>query len=352
MNVTQKQIADHIGVSQSLVGRALKAESSVADATRLRVQQAAKELGYSPNSNLAARALRARRSGFPSRTNTICVLMGDLYEGVPLRDVPFYKPIFRGFKAEAERRELDISFSTLQNDRIPRLLTEGGFDAAICLYSTLNFSSSHLRALPCPVLRVGDGSADDWALRPDDHRGIYLATQHLIQLGHRDIAYLGEFRGSATQDISYKCRIEGYLDALRNNDIPIRDTLVEAHIGAPDHESGAAGIARILDRNPGVTAVVCFNDTSALGAMAELQRRGISVPDEISITGFDDVWEAYGDDPALTTVYFDRFEMGRRAVEQICVAIDKGVSSSYDHAGHQLLPVALIQRGSSAAPRA
>lgn len=351
MSVTQKQIAERVGVSQSIVARALKGHTEVSVQTRERVEEAAKQLGYSSDSNGAARALRARRSGSQPRTHSLAVLMGDFFEGLPLHDVPFFKPILRGLKAEAQRREVDLLFSNVDTLRLPRLLTQGGVDGVINLY-TDPFSTDLTKQLPCYLLRVGDGAPEEWTLRPDDQQGIYLATRHLIEQGHRHIAYLGDSRRQDNSDLAYQSRLEGYFQALQEGGLAVCNALVEAHIGAPDHEAGAAGMARIIERNKDITAVVCFNDTSALGAIAELKRRGLRIPDDVSVTGFDDVWEAYGEEPALTTVYFDRFEMGRRAVESICDAADAGSWVAGENSGsHELLPVKLIGRASTSAPR-
>jgi len=348
MSVTQKQIAEHLGVSQSLVTQSLRDLPRIPEATRLRVKEAARELGYIAHSNDAARTLRARRDGTRPLTQTIGVLMGDFFEGLPLHEVPFYQPLLQGLKAEAARRDVDLSFFTCQIHRLPRFFVQGGVDGVIGLYNG-PIDPELKKQLSCALLRIGDGAPDEWALRPDDRRGIYLATRHLIELGHRHIAYLGDSRGNETRDLMYKSRLDGYFQALGDCGLPVSNDLVEAHIGAPDHQAGAMGVGRLLDRTREFTALVCFNDSSALGAIAELQRRGLAVPGDVSVTGFDDVSGEGRHDPALTTVHFDRFEMGRRAVEAICEVAEEGTESEFR--GHELMPVRLIERASSGPKR-
>jgi LacI family transcriptional regulator len=355
MSVTQKQIAEYVGFSQPIVGRALKGDTQISAKTRGLIVEAAKELGYGAHSNGAARALRARRGGDTTRTYTIGVIIGDAFEGAPLYMVPFFQPLFKGMEAEAEARGLDVWFFSLHLHRMPRLLIEGGLDGAISLYNGPAEVLLRQHQLLCPVLLVGDGAVGERVLRPDDQQGIYLATRHLIGLGHQRIAYLGDLVESVP-DVAYKNRLEGYLQAIQESGLPVYQELMETHVGGVEHEAGARGITRILERTRDFTALVCFNDIPALGAMGELKRRGIRLPEDVSVTGFDDVWESYPEEPPLTTVYFDRFEMGRRAVEIICEAGEAkkagvGAGREYSLSGHELLPVRLVERASTAPPR-
>ena len=105
MSITQKQIAEHLGVSQSLVTQSLRDLPRIPEATRDRIKQAAKELGYNALVHNEARLLQARRNGIINTVETLCVLTGGFFEGLPINEVPFYQPILRGMKAEAARRE-------------------------------------------------------------------------------------------------------------------------------------------------------------------------------------------------------------------------------------------------------
>lgn len=348
MAVTQKQIADQLNLSQPLVAQALNGNVKVAEATRQRVQEMAREMGYGAHSNGAARALVARRHGNRSRTSTVAVLMGNsLFEGWPLHDVPFFKPLLRGIEMEALERDLDISFLMGSPNRLPRVVTQHGVDGAIVIYNQP--INALIRSLnwQAPILRVGDAASGEWSLMPRNREGIRLATQHLIELGHTRIAYLGDI-DDHLPDISYGERLKGYAQALQENGLPLDDALIDAHVSAPTQEMGAAAMERLLKKTRDFTAMVCFTDTCAMGAIRRAQEMGLRVPHDLSVVGFDDVAEEYSFAPRLTTVHFDRLEMGRRAVRLLCESIDaKEAGSENMSSDAETMPVALKVRESS-----
>ena len=344
MPVTQKDIAQKLGISQPIVAQALGDHAGVADATRQRVREAAREMGYGTHSNAAARALAGKRHGRRLQTGTLAVLTGDFFEGLPLQDVPFFQPLLRGIEREASERELDISFC-MSPGRLPRLVTQQGVDGVISLYSREANALLRDHKVALPVLRLGDAASGEWALMPDNFEGVRLATRHLIQLGHRRIAYLGDLEKEVPH-AAYNARLDGYLQALKDGALAVNNELIEANIGAPTQEAGAAGMERLLRRTRQVSAVVCLNDLAAMGAIERATQLGLRVPHDLSVVGFDDTAEAYNFTPHLTTVHFDRLQMGRRAIQMLC---ETDLENSRK-LGHQLLPVELKVRASTAAP--
>jgi LacI family transcriptional regulator len=344
MAVTQKQIAQHLGLSQPIVAQALNGHPAVAEGTRQRVRDAARAMGYGAHSNSAARSLIARRHGGRYKTGTIAVLMGSFFEGLPLHDVPFFKPLLRGIECEAVERELDVSFCMSSRNQLPRLVVEQGVDGVLSIYSkTMNILLRE-RQLRLPALCVGDAAPGEWGLLPDNFEGVRLATQHLIDLGHRRIAYLG-YLNTDWPEIGDGNRLDGYFQALKDSGIAVANELIDTHLEAPTQEAGAAGMERLLARTRNVTALVCYNDTSALGAIRKAQELGLRVPQDMSVVGFDDTSEEYNFEPRLTTIRFDRVKMGRRAVQLLCEAAEETPPVAADQ--HELLPIELVQRDST-----
>ena len=339
MAVTQKQIAEKLGLSQPIVAQALNGHAGVAQATRQRVIDEARALGYGPHSNSAARSLIARRHGTRPQTGSLAVLMGSISQRLSLRDTPFFQPILRGIELEAVERNLDLAFCIASRDHLPRLVTEQGVDGLISLYN--NSANALLRAhhVNLPVVRVGDATPGETVLMPDNFQGVRLATRHLIELGHRRIAYMGDLK--SVPHVAYNARLDGYFQALKEGGIEVNDAWIEGECVAK-LESGAAGLERLLQRAPNISALVCFNDLPALGAIHRARELGLRVPEDLSVVGFDDTAGEYDAEIALTTVAFDRENLGRRAVQLLCEAENLPLVKG------EVLPVELLVRASTA----
>ena len=317
MATTQKQIAQHLNLSQTTVAQALNDYASVAPATRALVQETAREMGYGAHSNAAARALVARRYENRRQTGTIAVLMGSFSDGLLLRDVPFFQPLLRGIEYEAIERKLELCFCIAPGEHLPRLVAEQGVDGVMSLYSRTANDLLLQRNVTLPTLCVGDAWRDAWSLMPDNFEGALRATRHLIELGHHRIAYLGML-STVPPQFGQGARLEGYLQALKEGGVAVANELIETHLNASNCDEGAASLQRVWGRTREVSALVCYNDLVAIGAMRQAQQMGLRVPDDLSVVGFDDTAEATQCAPQLTTIRFDRLQMGRRAVQLLC----------------------------------
>jgi DNA-binding LacI/PurR family transcriptional regulator len=342
MAVSQKDIALRVGVDRSLVAHALRGDPRVSDATRQKVLQAALDMGYDAHSNVAARSMAAKRHGKRPKTDSIAVLLGDFVDGLPLQDLPFFREIMQGIQWEASRRDIEVAFHVLRVGRLPRSLKSGGVDGAIAVYSRRISSDVQEQKPPVPVVHLGSDTPD-WHIRPDDYNGTLLLTRHLLQLGHRNIAYFGTDNGSNSE------RRRGYEEGLAEAGIPIREELVHM-LDSASIKCGREGWRTFYLRQAAMkrrsTAVVCVNDTAAVGVIQEAQEMGLRVPEDISITGFDGLRDGYGGCSLLTTASFDRRDMGRRAVQMLCEVRDNEGTSL----PQEILPVRLWKRGSTGAP--
>jgi DNA-binding LacI/PurR family transcriptional regulator len=166
------------------------------------------------------------------------------------------------------------------------------------------------------------------------------ATAHLIGLGHRRIAYLGDRHGHQSDTE----RFAGYREALEQADLPFQPELVVHGDGRP--EGGEQAMEKLLALCEAPTAVFCYNDMSALGALRRIRHAGLRVPDDVSVIGFDDLFVAQYTDPPLTTVRQPKRQMGRLAAETL-LKLMAGATSEV----HIRVPGELIVRESTAPPR-
>jgi LacI family transcriptional regulator len=332
--LTIRQIADLAGVSIATVSRVLNGRGDVSDETRELVSQVIRENGYT--ANRSARGLSAGSTG----------LVGVL---VPLVYPAYFSAILAGAAEALSERNLQIVLSPTghEHDRevsvLDRLrsLTDG---ALIILPEE---SSEELARL----LDRGYHFVVLDPLMPLDERipsvsaahasGADQAMRHLLELGHRRIAQITGPRGwVATED-----RRRGYRAALAAAGI-LPDPALE--VGAePEIEPGREAAEKLLDLPRPPTAIFAFNDNIAIGAIRAARARGLRVPDDLSIVGFDDVEYATIVTPALTTVRQPLAEMGRTAVSLLNRLLDRQRFETL----HLELATRLVVRESTAPPR-
>lgn len=316
MPVSQKDIAQRIGVDRTLVAHALRGDPRVAAATRRKVEEVAAEMGYSSYSNMAARSLSGRRFGKRPKIGMVAVLSGPQFEDVPVYEVPFFRPLMQGVEREAILRELDIVLCTSVTSRLPRLIAEQSVDGVICMHLWPDEIRAMQATSAVPILRVGDYSPGEWGLLVQEKEGVRLATRHLLELGHRRIAYLGDVRAGCP-DCSARDKYQAFLDTLTAAGITPDPSLIDVRLEEPMRATGEMGMDRLLGRTRDFTGLVCQNDSIAIGALKSAERNGLRIPQDLSVVGFDDVSVEYGCTPALTSIAFDRVAIGQRAVQMI-----------------------------------
>ena len=293
-------IAAHLGVSRQLVSIVMRDMPGASDVTRKRVRQAADELGYRPH--IGARTLRQTRShqmgvSFAPQHATEPDIVEAIYPAAAVAD---YQVVL---SAQTRTR------STTQ--AVEELL---GYRCAAIVVIGSDLSDQGLRALArrvsVPMVVVGgarSSSAYDVVYSAGD-LGTRLTVDHLIGLGHRRIAYV-----SAESMASARVRRKGYLEAISAAGLEV--DLVNVRGSDYTEEAGAAAARELLGRDQLPTAIVGGNDQQAVGILTVLSRAGIVVPDQVSVTGFDDSRFAGLSSIDLTTARQDPGEMGRAVVE-------------------------------------
>jgi LacI family transcriptional regulator len=322
LKLTQKQIAEHLGVSRQLVGFALSGQGKVAESTRQKILEVARQNGYDQFSNPEARLMISKRYGKRVSTGLLAVLFASNFENQPLAMVPYFTPIFRGLELEAKACGLDLMLCPIRPEELPRLVRDRQLDGVICL-SVPHEVSREIAAMGLSVVNIQSDVAGISCVLRDDFGGGLQAARHLVELGHREIAYLGCDAPSGVVRHAAFCQV------LKENGIAVDEQLVDGTLGEPTQLAGEMAMRTMLERSGArFSAIVAHNDLIAMGAIRALQESGLKVPEDVSVIGFDDVADQYGFKPSLTSICFAREAMGRRAVEMLMEITATEASSS------------------------
>ncbi|MFN2130541.1 MAG: LacI family DNA-binding transcriptional regulator [Anaerolineae bacterium] len=306
MAVSIKDIAREAGVSHSTVSRALADSPLVNPKTKARIQQLAREMGYSPSA--IARAMATRR------TRTVGLVVTTIAD-------PFVAEIVRGIEEMALDHDYNVILCSSNDDpdrelNAVRTLREKWVDAVIVTSSRVGSFYEELAEIQVPVVLINNQQPGDYSLsvRNDDLYGGRLVGEYLISLGHRHVAYI-----SGREDtVSSQLRLRGCQEALAQIGASISPQWIVPGDGGP--AAGERAARHLLARSPCPTAIFCYNDQTAMGALRGAKNHGLSIPGDVSIVGYDDIIAAAYLDPPLTTVAQAKYEMGRHAMH---MALDR-----------------------------
>ena len=289
MPVTIKDIAKQTDVSHSTVSRALHGSPLIAKNTAERIRQTALELGYFPSA--AARSLKTNRS------QALGVIVSSVED-------PFFSEILQGIEEVAQKSGYSLFMAASQRDpereqAIVQAMSEHRVDGVIiCSASFKAEQRRQFLAYGVPIVVVNNQAAEDYrySIYHDDVDGSHQITRHLLDLGHRRIAYLGNSSsGRTTLD-----RLTGFQQEMDTAGLVVPpEHIHEVSGGGP--EDGLAGLEHFLALSVRPSALVCFNDMLAIGVLKGLQQAGIQVPNEFSVTGFDNIVFSAFTNPPLTT---------------------------------------------------
>lgn len=343
---TIADVARRAGVGRGTVSRVINDRPNVDPATRERVRAAIAALDYVPSPT-------ARRLSL-GRTQTIGVV-------VPYMTTPSVVERLRGIDAALVVAGYDmIVFNIETVERRDVVLRDvprrERVDGLLIVSVRPNPAElARIAAAGLPVVLIDCEQAGVPSVVVDDVAGGRLATEHLIGLGHRRIAFLGDPPRLPLGFVASQRRLEGTIEALKAAGIALPPSRVAS--GEHGRDSAAALTRRLMAEAEPPTAIVCASDTQAVGAIEALRAAGRHVPGDVSIVGYDDVELAgYLD---LTTIRQPLAETGRRAVERLLAAIDRSPAArSAEAAGpatgdeSEILPVMLVVRGSTGPPPA
>jgi len=328
LSQTIKEVAEAANVSVATVSRTLQMPQVVAESTRRRVHDAISRLGYTPNAQ--ARTLRT------ARTRLVIALVPDIAN-------PFFSEVIRGMEQVAHENGYSVLLGDTQNslareqayaDMVPARQADG-------LITLL----PHIPRLPTQwrsqLVNACEYVTDKHvtSVYVDNVKAAYTAVEHLITLGHREIAFIS---GPNSRRICAD-RERGYEQALREANLRVNPSLVVN--GDFSFEAGARGVEALFASKQKFTALFCANDEMAIAALVTLKMRGLRVPEDVSVVGFDDIRFARYCDPPLTTIAQPKKQLGGEAMT-LLIEILSGIDTP---PRKRVLPTELIIRNSTAA---
>lgn len=305
--VTVQDIAEKAGVSAATVSLALRGRGAIPAETRARVQEAARALGYV----LRSAAPRIE----PGVLSSIGMVMRHLPENP--QENPFYSIVQAGIEMACRQNHINLVYTSLPVDRdsrileVPRMLLEDAVDGLLGVGLYLNQANLPLferQAAPLVLVDAYATAGHFDAVETMNEEGAFEAVSYLIEQGHRRIAILGTHPDAFP---SIAGRRRGYEAALDAHGVEERIYLDCVFDRQPAYEVTRA----YFSGSPKATAIFSANDWIAVGALRALRDLGLSVPEDVSLIGFDDDLVAGHLTPTLTTMQVDKVGMGRLAVE-------------------------------------
>lgn len=312
MNPTIKDVAATAQVSVATVSRVLNDLPGYSEETRKKVLQAIAELGYEPNA--LARGLVSKRS------HTIGVLMPNLSSMVA-------SEILKGIEDAAHRYNQSVIVCNTDNDgkrtlEYLQVLKEKQVDGIIVVSANIIPEYyQKMKAMKKPVILVATKypQGDLPFIKVDDEKAAYDATSYLIQKGHRAI---GMVSGTRTDPIAGTPRVKGYKKALSDHAIPIRENYIA--YGDFGFKTGMSCLDRLIQTAPEITAIFAASDEMAVGVLSRAFKRGIAVPRQLSVIGYDNTQIAEMTTPPLTTLSQPFYEMGELGITRLLEQIEQG----------------------------
>jgi LacI family transcriptional regulator len=336
MPPTIKDVAQKANVSIATVSLVINNKKRISDQTREKVNSVIKELNYHPSHS--ARGLVSSKTG-----NIGFILTEDHF----LRSEPFYTRIFLGTEFEARQNEQYILLTTVpsvfsRNEKLPRFILERNVDGVIIAGKVSPQLIERLEKFNLPLAFVDyfPPSEKHPVALIDNVSGGLIATQHLIDIGHKKIGFVaGDINHPSIRD-----RFQAYKMALERAGIKYNTSWYVIDEDYPARKNGFNAAKNLLRKNKDITAIFACNDAMAIGVMQFLKENNYKIPEDISLIGFDDVEADLSLDPPLTTIRVSKIEMGVE-VMRLMTDILKNKSRTSKKV---LVPVELIVRKSTA----
>jgi LacI family transcriptional regulator len=333
---TIKDVASKAQVSIATVSLVIHDNKRISPETKRKVLKVIKQLDYHPSKS--ARDLVSKKTG-----NIGFILTNDHF----LRTEPFYTRIFLGTEFEARDRGFYILLTTVnsdfgEDDELPRFILDRSVDGVIIagkVPHTLVEKISSKYKFPVVFVDFLPNGDDYPVVLIDNIQGGLLATNHLIQYGHKNIAFIG----GDIEHPSISDRLMGYSKALENSNLKYNDKLIHTTSPYPDRQNGYDALKALFKKNKNITAVFACNDAMAIGAMHFLKDNHYKIPDDVSVIGFDDVEVDLLLDPPLTTIRVPKIDLGAEGLRLMMDVL----KSKNGKSKKVLVPVELIIRKST-----
>ena len=300
--LTLKMVAEKAGVSVNTASRAINNKPDINEKTKKRILEIAQELGYIRNS--AAVALRTKK------TRTIGVVIADNRN-------PFYAEVLNGMEIAAREKNYHIILANTQRnykkeeEAINLLLAKRVDGVLIAPVQDRDDDIKKLIEANIPFVIVGRdfNDIDLDAVYNDEVKGGFLATEYLIKKGHKKIAFIN----GVLHKSPAKGRLKGYKKALKECEIPFNDALIS--VGDIDVKDGYERTKKLFEKGLDFTAIFAYNDMMAFGSMQAIKEKGLRIPEDIGLVGYDDIQFSSLISPSLTTIRLKKKELGIESVK-------------------------------------
>ena len=335
MSNTIKDVAEKAGVSTATVSLVVHNNARISPETSKKVLKVIKQLNYFPSRS--ARGLVSKKTG-----NIGFLLTEDHF----LKTEPFYTIIFLGTEFATRETNYYVLQTTVKSEFVkteplPRFIKEKNIDGIIIAGKIPSQQIDRIKQMKIPLVFVDyyppDG--DFPVVMIDNIKGGMLATQHLIELGHRKIGFVG---GDLNHH-SISERLYGYRKALEQASIEVNSAYISTKELSTVKQTGYSAAVKLFSKAPDLTAVFACNDAMALGVLQYLKENKYKVPEDISLIGFDDIESDLITNPALSTIKVHKIELGVEAMKLIVNVVDNNDPSPK----RILIPVELVIREST-----
>lgn len=334
--VTLHDVAEHVGVSKSTVSLVLQNSDSVSASTREKVLRGIDETGYVYNRKAAA-----------LRQTVASDLIGVMVNGL---NTPYSGEILNHCEKVALQRGVVPMFSSnaeqfAQQEKLVQIYMEykvGGIILCPAPQTTASWLDKIWRSgFPLVQIMREVPFCQFPAVVADNRNGIYTATQHLIQLGHQKIAFLG-----GREDISdYHDRLTGYMDAMNEAGLRVPSGYIYPIVNS--RQAGRQALKTVLNYDNSISAVVCFSDEMAYGVLSVSRELGIKVGSDLAVVGFDDLTDSSITHPALTTIRVEASQFAHQAMDLLQVYMNKPQAKPE----RLIVPARLMVRESCGTPK-
>ncbi|MBE0685328.1 MAG: LacI family DNA-binding transcriptional regulator [Anaerolineaceae bacterium] len=338
MAITIKDIAKRTGVSHSTVSRALGGNSLISEATTTRIRKVAREMGYQPSA--AARSLKT------NQTKVIGVIVNSI-------DDPFFSEILFGIENAAQQAGYSLFIAASQYDpireqNIVQTMMEQRTDGVIICSSS--FSADKGRQLlangfPVVVVNYKANENFNYSIYHDDVDGSQQLTGHLLALGHTKIAYLGNSKSGRTS----LDRLNGFKKEMRKAGVKINPAYIYEVEGS-EPELGKESLYYFMNLSDRPTAIMCFNDMLAIGFLHACRQACIRVPEDLSVTGFDNITFSAYTSPPLTTLDQPKYSIGNESAQLLLELLGNKIENKNNTHKEKVLKGSLLVRSSTSAP--
>lgn len=312
-------IAKIVGVSRSTVSRVVNNSSNVSESTRDKVMKAIEEYHYVPHAS--AQMLAGKKSKIIG-----LFIVDTKNERYKVTTSSYFSPFISGVIDEASKKGYKILIMVINNHKDFVSAKELFYNKTISggIFIGCNNNEKHIMDIindghKVVVLEQEKGKGNfkkSIVVNSDSYGGAYDATNYLIKLGHKRIAHICGEENHWTAI----CKLKGYKKALIDAGIPVDENIIIK--GNYTHKSGYKAVKDLLN-NDNITALFVANDTMALGVYEEIQERGLKIPEDISVIGFDDIEVSKYLQPALTTIKVSLLEMATVSINNLIQAINE-----------------------------